>query len=69
VRVAVTGASENGVFRWNEAEDRLASDFSANALEGLTHSADGMISDLHGPAAYRAHLIGVLTRRAVAAAG
>jgi carbon-monoxide dehydrogenase medium subunit len=69
VRVAITGASENGVFRWAEAEAALSSDFSANALDGLAHSAHEMIADLHGTAAYRAHLVGVMTRRAVAAAG
>ncbi|WP_146588141.1 FAD binding domain-containing protein [Puniceibacterium confluentis] len=68
VRVAVTGASNNGVFRWTEAEAALASNFSPSALEGLSASADDMIADLHGSAAYRAHLVGVLTKRAVAAA-
>jgi len=65
VRVAVTGASNNGVFRWAEAEQALSSNFSAGAIEGLHHSADDMIADIHGTAAYRAHLIGVMTRRAV----
>ncbi|MGH1459519.1 MAG: FAD binding domain-containing protein [Paracoccaceae bacterium] len=68
VRVAVTGASEEGVFRWSEAEAALSSNFSASALEGLSVPADGMIADLHGTAAYRAHLVGVLTKRAVTAA-
>ncbi|WP_417606936.1 FAD binding domain-containing protein [Primorskyibacter flagellatus] len=69
VRVAVTGASNDGVFRWTEAETALSSNFSADALDGLAASADDMIADMHGSAAYRAHLIGVLTKRAVAAAG
>jgi len=69
VRVAVTGASENGVFRWSEAEAALSSDFSAGVLDGLSVEADGMISDLHGTSAYRAHLVAVLTKRAVAACG
>ena len=69
VRVAVTGASENGVFRWSEAEEALSSNFSADAVSGLSASADGMIGDLHGTPAYRAHLVGVMTKRAVAAAG
>jgi carbon-monoxide dehydrogenase medium subunit len=69
VRVAVTGASEEGVFRWSEAEAALSADFSASALDGLSVSADGMISDMHGSGAYRAHLVGVLTKRAVTAAG
>ncbi|MEY2961125.1 MAG: hypothetical protein RLZ60_955 [Pseudomonadota bacterium] len=68
VRVAVTGASENGVFRWKEAEAALSANFSADAVEGLTASADGLINDLHGDAEYRAHLIKVMTKRAVAAA-
>lgn len=68
VRVAVTGASESGVFRWTEAEAALSADFSAAALEGLSVPADGMIDDLHGSPAYRAHLVGVMTGRAVAAA-
>lgn len=69
VRVAVTGASEDGVFRWTEAEAALSADFSAAALDGLSVAADGMIGDLHGTPDYRAHLVGVMTRRAVAAAG
>ncbi len=68
VRVAVTGASEGGVFRWTEAERALSADFSAGAVSGLKHPADGMISDIHGTPEYRAHLIGVMTHRAVAAA-
>ena len=67
VRVAVTGASEDGVFRWSEAEAALSSNFSADAVPAAP-SGDGMISDLHGSGAYRAHLVGVMTKRAVAAA-
>ena len=68
VRVAVTGASNDGVFRWSEAEKALSSDFSAKAVDGLSVSAENMIADLHGTAAYRAHIVGVMTKRAVAAA-
>ncbi len=68
VRVAVTGASEGGVFRWSEAEAALDGDFAPEAVKGLKAGADGMIGDLHGTPEYRAHLIGVLTARAVAAA-
>ncbi len=67
VRVAVTGASNNGVFRWTEAEDALSGNFAASAIDGLTVPADDMIADLHGSAAYRAHLIKVMTGRAVTA--
>ncbi len=65
VRVAVTGASGDGVFRWREAEAALSRDFSPEALDSLSVDADGMLSDPHGAADYRAHLIGVMTRRAV----
>ena len=68
VRVAVTGASNNGVFRWAEAEAALSANFSADAIAGLKVAATDMISDLHGTAAYRANLVKVLTGRAVAAA-
>ena len=68
VRVAVTGASNNGVFRWAEAETALSRDFSAAAVAGLKVSDRDMISDLHGTAAYRANLVKVLTGRAVSAA-
>ena len=67
VRVAVTGASSGGVFRWTAAEKALSGTFSASAVAGLKASADDLIADIHGGAAYRAHLIGVLTGRAVAA--
>lgn len=68
VRVGVTGASEEGAFRWTEAEAALNGNFSADAVPAAP-SADGMISDLHGSGAYRAHLVAVLTKRAVAAIG
>lgn len=69
VRVAVTGASEEGVFRWTEAEQALSGRFDASALEGLSVGAGGMIGDMHGTPEYRAHLVKVMTQRAVAAAG
>lgn len=68
VRVAVTGASNDGVFRWEEAEAALSANFSADALDGLTISGEDMINDLHGTGAYRAHLVGVMTKRAVKSA-
>ncbi|MDX5349606.1 MAG: xanthine dehydrogenase family protein subunit M [Paracoccaceae bacterium] len=69
VRVAVTGASQDGVFRWREAEAALSADFSPAAISGLAMESRDMIVDLHGTAAYRANLVKVLTGRAVAAAG
>ncbi len=69
VRVAVTGASESGVFRWAEAEAALDASFTAGAVEALdAPAADGMIGDMHGGPDYRAHLVKVMTARAVAAA-
>jgi aerobic carbon-monoxide dehydrogenase medium subunit len=68
IRVAVTGAGSNGVFRVPSFEEALKKRFSPKPLEGLTIPADGMNSDIHGSAEYRAHLVGVLARRAVAEA-
>ncbi|MDE4174091.1 xanthine dehydrogenase family protein subunit M [Phaeobacter sp. PT47_59] len=68
VRVAVTGASEDGVFRWSEAEQALSASFSPEAVNGLQVDPANMMGDIHGTKEYRAHLIGVLTKRAVAAA-
>lgn len=68
VRVAITGASEEGVFRWSEAEAALSDSFTPDAIKGLSVPAEGMIGDLHGTPEYRAHLVGVMTRRAVAGA-
>ena len=68
VRVTATGASEHGVVRVPVLEQALASDFSAAALADAHVSADGLMSDIHGSAAYRANLIVVMARRAVAAA-
>jgi len=65
VRVAVTGAGA-GVFRASALEAKLAGDWSAAALTGATVSAEGLNSDLHGSAEYRAALIPVLAARAVA---
>jgi len=68
IRVAVTGAGGNGVFRVPAFEEALKKRFSPKSLEGLTIPADGLNSDIHGSAEYRAHLVGVIAKRAVAAA-
>ena len=64
VRVAVTGAGA-GVFRAGALEARLGDQWSAAALAGATFSAEGLNTDLHGSAEYRAALIPVLAARAV----
>jgi len=66
LKVAVTGAAEDGVFRWTEAEEALTATLSEAAISGLAIPSEGMISDMHGSAAYRAHLVKVLTGRAAA---
>lgn len=68
MRVAVVGAGANGVFRVTEMEEALAKEFSAKALEGIAVPEDDMASDIHADQEYRAHLVGVMARRAVAAA-
>ena len=69
VRVAVTGAGSSGVFRAKALETALDANFSAAALANATIPADGLNADMHADAAYRAHLIVVMAKRAVTAAG
>ncbi|PLX38131.1 MAG: carbon monoxide dehydrogenase [Hyphomicrobiales bacterium] len=69
VRVAVTGAGNNGVFRHEGMEAALAANWSVDAVADQTVSADDMIGDMHGSAEYRANLVTVMAKRAVAAAG
>lgn len=68
VRVAVTGAGADGVFRLPAFEVALKKRFSPKALDGLSVEATGLVGDIHGSADYRAHLVGVMARRAVEAA-
>ncbi len=65
VRVAVTGASQDGVFRVPAMEAALAQSFTVRAIEGIKIAPGNMMSDMHAGADYRAHLVGVLARRAV----
>lgn len=67
VRVAVTGGG-NGVFRHKAMEAALGASFTPAALAGVATEEADMSSDLHGSAAYRAHLVGVMAQRAVAQA-
>jgi aerobic carbon-monoxide dehydrogenase medium subunit len=68
-RVAVTGAGSSGVFRWKEAEEALKPRFAVSPVERLAApKASGLNSDIHASAEYRAHLIQVMTKRAVAKA-
>jgi len=67
VRVAVTGAGA-GVFRAGEMESALAESFSGSAVEDIQISADDLNEDIHASAEYRAHLVTVMAKRAVAKA-
>ena len=67
VRVAVTGAGQGGVFRHNAFEAALTKVWSVKSLEGIETPPDRLNSDIHAGADYRAHLVGVMARRAVAA--
>jgi carbon-monoxide dehydrogenase medium subunit len=69
IRVAVTGAGQGGAYRWQEAEAALAASWSPAALDGLTVDPGELNSDIHASAEYRAHLVKVMAKRAVAAAG
>jgi carbon-monoxide dehydrogenase medium subunit len=67
VRVAVTGAG-SCVFRSKEMEQALSGKWSADAAGGVKVASKGMNNDIHGSADYRAHLVTVMAKRAVAAA-
>ncbi|MEM8587803.1 MAG: xanthine dehydrogenase family protein subunit M [Pseudomonadota bacterium] len=67
IRVAVTGAGQDGVFRATEIEQALAGTFSADAAKAVKVSPDTMSADIHASADYRAHLVSVMASRAVAA--
>ncbi|HZT89308.1 MAG TPA: xanthine dehydrogenase family protein subunit M [Stellaceae bacterium] len=68
VRVAVTGAGPC-VFRVPEMEAALGRSFTADAIKDIQIPQDGLNSDIHASAEYRAHLVNVMARRAVAACG
>jgi carbon-monoxide dehydrogenase medium subunit len=65
VSVAITGASEDGVFRSIEIENALKSNFSIESIQGIKIKNEGLISDMHASSSYRAHLIIEMTKRAV----
>jgi aerobic carbon-monoxide dehydrogenase medium subunit len=69
VRVAATGASQEGVIRVPAIEAALKANWSAGALDGIKISADGLMADIHGSSEYRANLIKVMAQRAVTEAG
>ncbi|WP_274628585.1 FAD binding domain-containing protein [Arvimicrobium flavum] len=68
VRAAVTGAGDNGVFRSKEIEAALAKKFDAAALDGVKVPSKNLMGDIHASPEYRANLVAVMAKRAVAAA-
>jgi carbon-monoxide dehydrogenase medium subunit len=68
VRLAITGAGQGGVFRHAEFEKALSAHFAPEAIAGIATPADGLNGDIHASPEYRAHLIGVVSKRAVAKA-
>ena len=69
VRVAVTGAGSDGVFRHSGMEAALVANWSPDAVASQSVDASHMMSDIHGSSEYRANLVKVMAKRAVAAAG
>ena len=65
VNVAVTGASENGVFKWTEMEEALSNNLSLENAKNIKLSSDGIMSDIHADSAYRANLVDIMALRAV----
>ena len=65
VRVAITGAGQNGVFRSSEIEDALNNNFSSSSLDGLKLDNDEMFSDIHAQSDYRSHLVIEMAKKAV----
>lgn len=68
VRVAVTGAGQGGVFRQTAMEQALTANFAAGAIANVATPATGLNGDIHASPEYRAHLVGVMAKRAVAKA-
>ncbi len=67
IRVAITGAAPC-VFRVPAMEAALAKSFTPDAVAKIAVDASGLNSDIHGSAEYRANLVTVMAKRAVAAA-
>ncbi len=65
-RVAITGAGSDGVYRQSDMEVALGADWSADVLVDVQVGSEGLLSDMHGDATYRANLVKVMARRAVA---
>jgi len=68
VRVAVTGAGDNGVFRASDLEAALSASFDPSALDGIKIAPGNLMGDIHASPEYRANLIVVMAKRAVAQA-
>jgi carbon-monoxide dehydrogenase medium subunit len=69
VRIAVTGAGQDGAFRWTEAEEALSGQCAPGRIEDLYPDASHLMSDMHADADFRANLVNVVTRRALSHLG
>ena len=65
INVAVTGASENGVFKWTEMEEALSREFTLEKAKSVKLSSEGVMSDIHADSAYRANLVNIMAIRAI----
>ncbi len=66
IRVGVTGAGNTGAFRATAIEAALTKSWSPAAIDAVTIDERAMLSDIHGTAAYRANLVKVMAKRALA---
>jgi len=64
VRVAITGAG-SCVFRSKELEAALTNNFSSSAIDNVNISSKELNNDIHASAEYRAHIIKVMTKKAI----
>lgn len=69
LRVAITGAGQDGVFRHNGLEAALAQSFDVAAIDATAIEDSELMSDIHASADYRAHLIKEMSKRALQAIG
>ncbi|MGB1952673.1 MAG: FAD binding domain-containing protein [Candidatus Puniceispirillum sp.] len=66
IKVAVTGAGQDGVFRAGDIETALGKNFTPDALDDVTIDPDLLLSDMHANAEFRAHLVVQMAKQAVA---
>lgn len=68
IRVAITGAGSNGVYRASDMESALSSSWSVDSVSDCKPDEGSMLGDIHATKSYRAHLVTVMAARAVESA-